>query len=174
MGAVSTPRGLRGEIKVKSFTANPDDIAAYGPLWDEKATREYRLKVVGQASGHVVVRIDGVNDRTAAEALKGLKLYAPRGALPEPDDEEYYHTDLIGLNAVLDDGAALGKVMAVRDFGAGEFLEITDGPQGGVMVPFSLDAVPEVDIEGGRIVVHLPEELVATPDDAGPIEVEEK
>jgi len=174
LGALSTPRGLRGEIKVKSFTAKPGDIATYGPLWDKKATRKYRLKVVGQTKGHVIVRIDGVNDRITAEALKGLELYAPRGALPEPEDEEFYHTDLIGLNAVLDNGAVLGKVTGLRDFGAGEFLEITGGPQGEVMVPFSLDAVPEVDIKGGRIVIRLPDELVAMPDDAAPIKVEEK
>ncbi|SLN14381.1 ribosome maturation factor RimM [Oceanibacterium hippocampi] len=157
LAIVTGARGIRGEVKLKSFTEVPEDVAAYGPLRDE-AGREYRLRVVGNAKGNVVVRIDGVGDRNAAEALKGRQLMVARSKLPAIDEPEaFYREDLIGLEAVRlgdgdDDGETWGQVRAVHDFGAGDILEIA--PSGGgatILVPFTRDCVPTVDIGAGRI-----------------------
>lgn len=112
------------------------------------------------SAGAVLVRIDGVDDRTAAEALKGTRLYVSREKLPPPEDEEFYHADLLGLDVVLPDGSAFGMVAAVHRLGAGDALEINRGPdERPVVVPFTQDAVPEVDIKGGRVVVDPPPDL---------------
>ncbi len=161
VGVIAGVRGLSGDVWIKSFTANPEDVAAYGPVSDQTGERLFRIRVVGQAKGRVVARIDGIADRTAAEALKGEKLYVPRDALPAPDEDEYYHADLIGLRAVLaggdgpteGGGGDLGRVRAVHEFGAGTVIEI-EGPASGVhMVPFTREAVPVVDVAAGRLEV---------------------
>jgi len=153
VGVVSGARGLKGDVRVRSFTAEPEDVAAYGPVVEEMGAPLFDLTVVGTHKNDVIVRIDGVADRTQAEALKGTRLYVPRKALPEPDTEEYYHVDLVGLDAEIIGGETLGTVKAVHDFGAGDVLEIDGGPEGPVMVPFTRAAVPEVDIAGGRVVI---------------------
>jgi len=153
VGVVSGARGLKGEVRVRSFTAEPEDIAAYGPVVDETGAPRFDLTVVGAHRNDVIVHIDGVTDRTQAEALKGTRLYVPRAALPETEADEYYHADLLGLDAEVVGGEALGTVKAVHDFGAGDVLEIDGGPEGPVMVPFTRAAVPEVDIAGGRVVI---------------------
>ena len=111
-------------MRIKSFTANPEDVARYGPLEDESGERRLSLRLVGSAKGVVIARLAGIADRDRAEALRGLRLYLPRAALPPAGQEEYYHADLIGLEAALADGTALGHVRAVHDFGAGDTLEI--------------------------------------------------
>jgi 16S rRNA processing protein RimM len=116
---------------------------------------------MGGAKGVLTVRIDGVEDRSAAEALKGVKLYVPRSALPAPDEDEFYYSDLIGLTAVAMDGAELGKVRGVYDFGGGDVIELT-GPQGTVMYPFTRAVVPVVDLAQGRIVIDPPAEIEAS------------
>jgi 16S rRNA processing protein RimM len=113
------------------------------------------LKVTGTAKGVVIVKATGVSDRTQAEALKGARFFVDREALPEADDDEFYLEDLIGLKAEREDGTPLGRVKAVYDFGAGNILEL-DGPAGNLMLPFNEDVVPEVDLDGGRIVVAPP------------------
>ena len=97
LGTITSPRGIRGEVRIKSFTEVPSEIAAYNPLWDAKAERQFRIKVTGEAKGQVVARIKGVDDRNGAEALKGVGLFVPRDRLPAPDEDEFYHVDLIGL-----------------------------------------------------------------------------
>lgn len=175
LGEVAGAHGLRGELAVRSFTADPDDIAAYGPLRDEAGLQTLTLKVTGHRKDQVIVRAQGIADRTAAEALRGLRLFVARDALPPPDDDEFYYTDLIGLAADLTgpDGDAvqpLGRVEAVQDFGAGPFLEIRCENASALLVPFTRAAVPEVDIAGGRIVVAALPGLVAAERDAPELE----
>ncbi len=159
LGVIVGTRGIKGELRIKSFTDDPLDLDAYGPLADG-AGRVLDLRVTGSSKGVVLARIEGVSDRTAAEALKGTELFVPKGALPEPDEDEFYHSDLVGLKAASAAGEDLGIVTAVHDFGAGTILEI-DGPIGrGVMIPFTRDVVPDVDIAGGKVTVEVPEGLL--------------
>jgi 16S rRNA processing protein RimM len=159
LGTVAGAHGVRGALRVKSFTAEPDDIAAYGPVTDEAGSREFKLRIVGHARGDLVIKVDGINDRDAAEALKGTRFYVARAALPEPEADEFYHTDLIGLAAEDEAGTALGTVRAVHDHGAGALIEIRSQDGAELLVPFTKVAVPVVDIAGGRLVVSPPEEV---------------
>lgn len=168
IGAIAGVRGLKGEVRIKSFTADPDDIAAYGPVSTEDGERTYRINVTAHAKGLIIARLDGIEDRDAAEALKGTRLYVPKSVLPEPDDGDFYHADLIGLKAETKNGDTLGTVKAVHNFGAGDIIEITDESGGApgegkedLMVPFTLGLVPEVNLSEGRIVVAPPEVLEA-------------
>jgi 16S rRNA processing protein RimM len=166
VGVITGAHGVKGLVRVKSFTAEPTAVAAYGPLEDERGERCFEPEVVGAAKGVLLVRLPGVTDRDAAEALKGVRLYLRREALPEPEEDEYYHADLLGLAVALADGAPWGRVKAVHDFGAGASLEV-ERPQGAtVLVPFTRAAVPVVDIAGGRLVVVPPEGLL----DGRPVE----
>lgn len=165
MGAIAGVHGVRGEVKVKSFTADPLAIAAYGPLFDEQG-RAFALKLSQKAAKDAVViaKIDGVADRNAAEALKGKRLYAPRDALPAIETaNEFYASDLIGLGVEDRSGKALGKVMALQDYGAGDILAIGGGAQGDFDLPFADRFVPVVDLAAGRIVVDLPDDFFTTP-----------
>ena len=163
VGVVGAAHGVRGAVRIKSFTANPEDIARYGPLEDESGERHLTLRLIGAAKGVLIAQLSGVDDRNRAEALRGLRLYLPRAALPPPDEEEYYHADLIGLDAVLTDGTPVGEVRAVHDFGAGDTLEIArpEGPP--AMVPFTKTVVPEVDLTAGRLVLDPPPGLLDPP-----------
>ena len=166
VGVIGAPRGLRGEVRVRSYTADPDAIAAYGALSDEAGTRQFRMRIVGHHKEQVIARFDGVDDRTAAEALNGVRLFLPREALPEPeDDEEYYHVDLIGLTVETVDGSPLGRVRGVDDFGAGDVLDVVDPEGRSLLVPFTRAVVPVVDLENGRIVIDPPPGLLEGPDE---------
>lgn len=157
VGAVIGAKGVRGEVRIKSFTASPGDIGAYGPVATEDG-RQFRLKVTGFAKDAVTARLDGIADRDAAEALKGTQLYVDRAALPPPEDGSYYHTDLIGLAARLTTGESLGEVTAVFNFGAGDMLEVTkpaNGDKAGdtELIPFPGPAIETVDVAAGTIVI---------------------
>ena len=162
LGAIAGAHGVRGLVKIKSFTREPTDLTAYGPLSDETGERRFEFTVTGQAKGLLVARIEGVADRDAAQALRGVRLYVARAALPEPEDaEEFYQADLIGLAAEDPQGRRLGKIAAVENHGAGDYLEIAR-PQGApLLIPFTSAAVPLIDLEGGRVVVDPPEEIEA-------------
>lgn len=160
VGVVTGPHGVGGALRIKSFTARPEDIVAYGPLADETGRRRYGVRLVGAAKGVLIARLSGVEDRNRAEELRGLRLYLPRAALPPPAEEEFYHADLIGLDAVLGDGMPLGRVRAVHDFGAGDTLEIMREGAPPAMVPFTRAVVPIVDLEAGRLVVEPPPGLI--------------
>lgn len=158
VGAFAGAHGVRGQVKLKSFTAEPDAIVRYRPLTDEAGAREFQVTLVGTAKDTFVAKVEGVTTREAAEALAGTRLYAPRSALPAADEDEFYHADLIGLAAETIDGKALGKVAALHDFGAGEMLEIVGEGGKSMLVPFTRAAVPQVDTVAGRVVVDPPAE----------------
>jgi len=157
LGVVAAPHGIRGLVRIKSFTEDPMSLGAYGPLSDESGRKEYRVEPLSAARGAVLARIEGVADRTAAEALRGLRLYVERSALPETGEREWYEADLIGLAAVGKDGRDWGKVIAFHDFGAGSMMEVS----GGAMLPFTDAVVPEIDVPGGKVVVDPPAGLLA-------------
>jgi 16S rRNA processing protein RimM len=160
VGVVASAHGVRGAVRIKSFTAEPKDIAHYGPLESESGDQRFSLRLVGEAKGVLIGWLSGVADRDDAAALRGLRLYLPRAALPPTEEEEFYHADLIGLEAVLIDGTPLGRVKAVHDFGAGDTLEIARSEGQPVMVPFTRAVVPVVDVEGGRLVIDPPPGLL--------------
>jgi 16S rRNA processing protein RimM len=158
VGQISGVRGLKGEFFVRTFTADPRGLARYGPLSIEAEDRFLHVSVVGVAKNGVIVRAQGIEDRSAAEALRGSRLYVSRGMLPPPAEDEFYHVDLIGLHAEIasaDDlpPHRLGRVTAVHDFGAAPVLEIEAAGSPSLMVPFTKAAVPDVDLAGGRIVI---------------------
>ena len=157
LGVVAAPHGVRGLVRIKSFTGDPMSVAAYGPLSDESGSKEYRVEPLSAARGAVLARIEGVADRTAAEALRGLRLYVERERLPATGEREWYEADLIGLAVIGTDGRNWGKVVAFHDFGAGPVMEVS----GGVMLPFTDAVVPEVDVPGGKVVVDPPAGLLA-------------
>jgi 16S rRNA processing protein RimM len=156
---------VRGEVKIKSFTADPRKIAAYGPVEDESGSRQFKVKVRGLAGGLVIARLEGVEDRNAAEALKGMRLYVGRDKLPRPKRGEWYQADLIGLRAERVDGTAMGTVKSVQNYGAGDIVEVETAPGQTVFVPFTKRVVPDVDIDGGRIVIDPPAETEAKADE---------
>ncbi len=160
MGVIVGVHGIRGEVKIKTFSETPETLAAYGAL-ESKSGGTFRIKRHRVSKGVLVAKLIGVNDRNAAEALKGTELYLARGKLPKLEDEnEFYHADLVGLAAETPDGTVLGRVIALQNFGAGDMVEI--GPEEGgetLFVPFTLEAVPDVSLELGRIVVVRPEEI---------------
>jgi 16S rRNA processing protein RimM len=160
VGEIGAAQGLKGEVRLRSYTQTPADIAAYGPLQDETGTKLIEIEQVRVTPKAIIARIKGVTTREAAEALNGTKLYLQRASLPARDEDEWYVADLIGLEAVDAQGAAIGSVVAVHNFGAGDIVEIApaDGAPS-LLVLFTDAAVPEVDIAQGRIVVIPPDEF---------------
>lgn len=159
VGVVTGAHGVRGEVRIKAFTEDPAAVAAYGPVRDD-AGQPLRLTLTGASSDRVLARIKGIGDRTAAEALKGRRLFVPRSALPAVGADEFYHVDLVGLAADLaiteDTGGEtrrLGTVRAVHDHGGGASLEVVTADGGDVLVPFTRAAVPVVDLAAGRVVI---------------------
>lgn len=158
LGRIAGVHGLKGEVIVHAYTEYPEDIASYGPLSDREGQREIALTVVRVTDKGVIARIAGIRDRTQAEGLKGLELWVDRESLPEAEEGEFYHADLIGLAAVSPDGTRVGEVVAVQNYGASDLLEIRpDGSRRTEFVAFTDDFVPEIDVAGGRVVVRMPE-----------------
>lgn len=166
LGVITGPHGIRGEVKLKSFTAEGRAIASYGPVGLGDSGRAARIRSVKPQGALWIAALEGVTDRTAAEALKGVELHVPRSALPPAAEGELYQADLIGLPVFLQDGAALGAVVAIPNYGAGDLLEIAvPGRKDTVLVPFVAAMVPVADPAGGRIVIDPPDGLL--DDDAG-------
>jgi 16S rRNA processing protein RimM len=165
MGVVGAPHGVQGAVRIKTYTNEPEAIASYGALEDESGERRFTLRVIGSAKGDgmVIAKVSGVADRDRAGALRGLRLYLPRAALPPPAEDEYYHADLIGLMAQLADGSHVGRVVAVHDFGAGDVLDIERDHGAPIVVPFTRATVPIIDLAGGRIVLEPPQGLLDPP-----------
>ncbi|HET9903392.1 MAG TPA: ribosome maturation factor RimM [Xanthobacteraceae bacterium] len=164
VGQLGAPHGVRGDVRLKSFTADPLAIGRYGPLESEDGRQTFRILGLRRAKDMLIARLEGVADRTAAERLRNLRLYVPRDRLPAPEDDEFYHADLIGLAVTDRGGERLGTVVAVQNFGAGDLIEIA--PQGAsatVLLPFTRAVVPEVDLRAGRLVVEPPEGAFEAP-----------
>ncbi|MBR0796554.1 ribosome maturation factor RimM [Bradyrhizobium jicamae] len=156
---IGAAHGVRGAVRLWTFTEDPLAVRDYGPLMTKDGTRRFEVTHLREAKDHLVVTLKGVATRDDAERLNGLELYVPRERLPETDDDEYYHADLIGLAAVTAAEQPLGKVIAIHNFGAGDIIEIAP-PQGATMLlPFTNAVVPTVDLAGGRVVIELPQEI---------------
>ena len=160
VGAIAGAFGVAGEVRLKSYCAEPTAIADYGPLHTEDGSRSFRITLTRPVAGGLGARVQGIKTKEEADALRGTQLYADRARLPHLPDDEFYHADLIGLAVQDTGGAALGTVQAVHNHGAGDILEISGpGLKSALMVPFTLVAVPTVDLTARRIVVDLPEGL---------------
>ena len=157
---IGAAHGVRGEVKLWSFTEDPAAVAHYGPLETQDGTRCFEIEALRAAKDHFVARIAGVSDRDAAEKLRNIELYLPRARLPKIEETDtFYHADLVGLDAVTPDGARVGTVHALHNFGAGDIIEIA--PAGGgdpLMLPFNETTVPKIDVAARQIVVMPPAE----------------
>lgn len=162
VGAVAGAFGVKGEVRLKSFCAEPEAITDYQPLTDAKG-REYGLVIDRPIKGGYAARLTGVKTREDAEAMRGVRLFAPRWKLPTLPSDEFYHADLIGMAVADAGGRKLGRVKAVHDFGAGDMLEITAPDGKSALLPFTREAVPIVDLAAARIVADPPEGIF--PDD---------
>ena len=158
LGTIAAAHGIRGEVMLRTYTSDPEAIADYGALSDKAGKQIFKIKSVRATPKGVIARIDGVNDRNRAEALRGIDLYVDRERLPETDAQEYYHADLIGLEARDFAGAVVGEIVSVANFGAGDLLEIRkSGTKQTEYVAFSAANVPQIDIAAGHLVVVMPD-----------------
>src|SRR5580700_5709455 len=156
---IGAAHGVRGAVKLWTFTEDPFAVTRYGPLATKDGARSFEVTHAREGKGHLVATLKGVTTRNEAERLNGVELYVAREKLPATDEDEYYHTDLIGLVAVTTADHPLGKVIAIHNFGAGDIIEIAP-PRGPTMLlPFTNAVVPTVDLAGGRVVIELPDEI---------------
>ncbi|WGD52772.1 ribosome maturation factor RimM [Bradyrhizobium sp. CB1650] len=156
---IGAAHGVRGAVKLWTFTEDPFAVRRYGPLVTKDGKRQFEVAQAREAKDHLVATFKGVTTRDEAERLNGIELYVAREKLPATDEDEYYHTDLIGLPAVTTTGEALGRVIAIHNFGAGDIIEIAPPKGTTLLLPFSNAVVPEVDLAGGRVVIALPQEI---------------
>lgn len=160
-GAIIGAHGLKGEVKVKTFTHSPETFGAYGPLHTEDGRSFTVTHARSNKPDEAIVRFAEIADRNAAESLKGTELFVSRGVLPAVKDEEFYHADLIGLRAEDQEGRVLGTVTALHNFGASDVIEIARDDGDTVMLPFTREIVPVIEIEAGRVIISAPEEVEA-------------
>lgn len=161
VGAIGGAFGVRGEVRLKSFTAEPEAIADYAPLCTEDGSRSFDVNLTGSIKNGFAARLSGVLTKEQADGLRGTRLYAPRDRLPALPDDEFYHADLIGLAVFDTGGTQIGTVQAVLDNGASDLLELrVPGQSTTVLLPFTRAVVPTVDLEGGRIVADPPDGLL--------------
>ena len=162
---IGAAHGIKGEVRVKAYTGEPRDIAAYGPLRDEAGIKTIEIERVRATPKALIARIKGVGTREAAEALNRTKLYVARNALPEAPEDEWYVADLIGLSAVSPGGEVLGTVTAVHNFGASDIIEVAPSDGGTpLLVAFTDAAVPKIDVANGQLVLIPPQEIEAKED----------
>jgi 16S rRNA processing protein RimM len=162
---IGAAHGVRGAVKLWTFTEDPFAVRRYGPLQTKDGKRQFEVVQAREAKDHLVATFKGVATRDEAERLNGLELYVAREKLPATDEDEFYHADLIGLAAVTTTGDALGRVLAIHNFGAGDIIEIAPPIGTTMLLPFSNAVVPEVDLAGGRVVIELPQEIEGEPED---------
>ena len=165
---IGAAHGVRGAVKLWTFTEDPLAVKHYGPLTTKDGTRQFEVATAREANGHLVATLKGVGSREDAERLNGIELYVAREKLPATDQNEYYHADLIGLAAVTPANAPLGRVIAIHNFGAGDIIEIAPPHGPTMLLPFTNAVVPTVDLAGGSVVIELPDEIEGdTADDTG-------
>lgn len=168
MGRIGAAHGVRGEVRITPYTAHPEALTDYGPLDTDRPGLVIRIRKARLQNRVLIAQLEGIADRTAAEALNGVSLYIDRSRLPDPDDEEdFYHADLIGLDARLDTGVSIGQVTSVPNFGASDLIEIRDPRSGDTyLYPFTKAVVPVISIKDGYLVVVPP--LDADPGEEEP------
>jgi 16S rRNA processing protein RimM len=156
---IGAPHGVRGQVRLWTFTEDPLAVKDYGPLTSKDGARQFEVTHIREAKGHLIATLKGVVTREQAELLNGLELYVARERLPATAADEYYHADLIGLAAVNGSGEPLGRIIAVHNFGAGDIIEIA--PQHGttLLLPFTNAVVPSIDLAAGRVMIELPAEI---------------
>jgi len=156
---IGAAHGVRGAVKLWTFTQDPLAVTRYGLLTTKDGARQFEVASARQAGDHLVATLKGITSRDEAERLNGLELYVAREKLPATDEDEYYHADLIGLAAVTTADEPLGRVVAIHNFGAGDIIEIAPPDGATLLLPFTNAVVPTVDLAGGRVVIELPEEI---------------
>jgi 16S rRNA processing protein RimM len=156
---IGAPHGVRGAVKLWTFTEDPLAVKRYGPLATKDGARRFEVMHAREAKGHLVATLKGVATREDAERLNGIELYIARDKLPATDADEYYHADLIGLAAVNAVDEPIGRVIAIHNFGAGDIIEIAPPNGATMLLPFTNAVVPSVDLAGGRVVIELPAEI---------------
>ena len=156
---IGAAHGVRGAVKLWTFTEDPLAVKRYGPLSTKDGTRQFEVTSAREAKGHLVATLTGIATREDAERLNGLELYVAREKLPAPSEDEYYHADLIGLAAVTPADEPLGRVVAIHNFGAGDIIEIAPPHGATMLLPFTNAVVPSVDLAAGRVVIELPREI---------------
>src|SRR5258708_5464279 len=162
---IGAPHGVRGAVKLWTFTEDPLAVKHYGPLATKDGARSFEIATAREAKGHLVATLKGVATREDAERLNGIELYIAREKLPATDENEYYHADLIGLAAVNAADEPLGRVLAIHNFGAGDIIEIAPPSGSTMLLPFTNAVVPTVDLANGRVVIELPQEVEGEGDD---------
>jgi 16S rRNA processing protein RimM len=156
---IGAAHGVRGAVKLWTFTEDPLAVKTYGPLLTKDGARSFEVATARAAKGHLVATLKGIATREEAERLNGLELYIAREQLPATDEDEYYHADLVGLAAVTPANEPLGRVIAIHNFGAGDIIEIAPAHGATMLLPFTNTVVPSVDLKGGRVVIELPAEI---------------
>jgi 16S rRNA processing protein RimM len=156
---IGAPHGVRGAVKLWTFTEDPLAVKRYGPLLTKDGVRQFEVTSAREAKGHLVATLKGIATREDAERLNGIELYVAREKLPATDEDEYYHADLIGLAAVNAANEPLGRVIAIHNFGAGDIIEIAPPSGATMLLPFTNAVVPTVDVAAGRVVIELPDEI---------------
>jgi 16S rRNA processing protein RimM len=156
---IGAAHGVRGAVKLWTFTEDPLAVKAYGPLVTKDGARQFEVTHAREANGHLVATLKGIGTREQAERLNGIELYIARDKLPATDENEYYHADLIGLDAVNAANEPLGRVIAIHNFGAGDIIEIAPAHGATMLLPFTNAVVPSVDLAGGRVIIELPDEI---------------
>jgi len=153
---IGAAHGVRGAVKLWTFTEDPLAVKRYGPLTSKDGARQFEVTDAREAGDHLVATLKGISTREDAERLNGIELYVAREKLPETDEDEYYHADLIGLAAVTAANEPIGRVIAIHNFGAGDIIEIAPAQGASMLLPFTNATVPTVDLVNGRVVVELP------------------
>jgi 16S rRNA processing protein RimM len=163
---IGAAHGVRGQVRLWTFTDDPLAVTRYGPLSTKDGARQFEITNAREAKGHLVATLKGVTTRNEAERLNGVELHVARDKLPATADDEYYHADLIGLAAETTAGEVLGRVVAIHNFGAGDIIEIAPPAGTSIMLPFSNAVVPTVDLAEGRVLIELPKEIEGDAPDA--------
>lgn len=160
LGAITGAQGVRGEVVIKSYTQQPEDIGSFGPLTDRDGRVSYEIKVVRSAKKGVIASVKGVNDRDAAARLRGVELYVSASLLPEPEEGEWYYSDLVGLEVRDPDGVVIGEIVSVQNFGAGDLIEIRQaGSDRTEFLPLHEDYVSEISVESGHVLIDPPDDF---------------